>query len=72
MEAGTAVISDVFDTMGQVPLVLDNNLFPVPGAGIRFAGPAYTITGEMHDWSGSGDRTKLAAIDGMLPGAIPV
>jgi regulator of RNase E activity RraA len=72
MEAGTAVVSDVFDTMGLVPPVLDNGLFPVPGHGICFAGPAYTIAGELHPWSGSGDRAKLAAIDGMPPGIVPV
>jgi 4-hydroxy-4-methyl-2-oxoglutarate aldolase len=72
MEAGTAVISDVFDKMGHLPPVLDNCLVPIPGPGIRFAGPAYTITGESHSWSGKGDRTKLAAIDAMLPGDVPV
>ena len=72
MEAGTAVISDVFDKMGHLPPVLDNTLVPIPGPGIRFAGPAYTITGESHRWSGKGDRTKLAAIDAMVPGVVPV
>ena len=72
MEAGTAVISDVFDKMGHLPPVLDNTLVPIPGPGIRFAGPAYTINGESHRWSGKGDRTKLAAIDAMVPGVVPV
>jgi 4-hydroxy-4-methyl-2-oxoglutarate aldolase len=72
MEAGTAVISDVFDKMGHLPPILDNTLVPIPGPGIRFAGPAYTITGESHRWSGKGDRTKLAAIDAMVPGVVPV
>ena len=72
LEAGTAVISDVFDKMGHLPPVLDNSLVPIPGPGIRFAGPAYTITGESHRWSGKGDRAKLAAIDAMVPGVVPV
>ncbi len=72
MQAGTAVISDVFDSLGRMPPVLDNSLFPIPGPTIRFIGPAYTITGELHRWSGSGDRTKLAAIDAMVPGVVPV
>ncbi|UCG21854.1 MAG: RraA family protein [Deltaproteobacteria bacterium] len=72
MEAGTAVISDVFDKMGYVPPVLDNSLVAIPGPGVRFAGPAYTITGESHSWSGKGDRAKLAAIDAMAPGVVPV
>ena len=72
MEAGTAVISDVFDKMGHLPPVLDNSLVPIPGPGIKFAGPAYTITGESHRWSGKGDRAKLAAIDAMVPGVVPV
>jgi regulator of RNase E activity RraA len=72
VEAGTAVISDVFDKLGRLPPVLDNSLIPIPGPGIRFAGPAYTITGESYQWSGSGDRAKLAAIDAMAPGVVPV
>jgi hypothetical protein len=72
MEAGTAVISDVFDTMDLLPPILDNSLFPIPGPGVRFIGPAYTITGESHRWSGGGDRAKLAAIDAMVPGVVPV
>jgi len=36
MEAGTAVISDVFDTMERLPPVLDNSLFPIPGPGVSF------------------------------------
>ena len=72
LQAGTAVISDVFDTMGHLPPVLDNSLFPVPGPGTRFIGPAYTITGESQRWSGSGDRRKLAAIDAMVPNVVPV
>ena len=72
LEAGTAVISDVFDTMDLLPPILDNSLFPIPGPGVRFIGPAYTITGESHRWSGGGDRAKLAAIDAMVPGVVPV
>ncbi|UCF03605.1 MAG: RraA family protein [Deltaproteobacteria bacterium] len=72
LEAGTAVISDVFDTMDLLPPILDNSLFPIPGPGVRFIGPAYTITGKSHSWSGSGDRVKLAAIDAMVPGVVPV
>ena len=72
LQAGTAVISDVFDAMDILPPILDNSLFPIPGPGARFIGPAYTITGESHRWSGGGDRAKLAAIDAMEPGVVPV
>lgn len=72
MDAGTAVISDVLDEMGYLPPVLDNSLMPILGPGMLFIGPAYTITGESHRWSGSGDRAKLAAIDAMVPGVVPV
>jgi regulator of RNase E activity RraA len=72
IEAGTAVISDIFDNLGRLPLVLDNALFPIPGEGIKFAGPAYTIAGEAYSWSGKGDRSKLAAIDSMPVGVVPV
>ena len=70
LEAGTAVISDVFDTLGVLPPSLDVGLFPVTGPGTRFAGPTYTVCGESRTWRGGGDREKLAAIDGMPEGAV--
>jgi 4-hydroxy-4-methyl-2-oxoglutarate aldolase len=71
-EAGTAVIADIFDTFDQMPPILDNQLFAVGGLGTRFVGPAYTIKGEAQTWSSGGDRAKLAAIDAMTPGVVPV
>jgi 4-hydroxy-4-methyl-2-oxoglutarate aldolase len=71
-QAGTAVIADIFDNLGHLPPVLDNNLFPIPGPGVQFAGPAYTIAGELHSWAGRGDRDKLAAIDAMPAGVVAV
>ncbi len=70
--AGAAVISDVFDSLGLRPPVLDTALFPTRGTGHPFAGPAYTITGESRAWATGGDREKLAAIDAMPPGVVPV
>src|SRR5690606_6956330 len=72
MEAGTCVIADVFDELGTTPPVLATDLFPVTGPGTAFAGPAYTVAGESHRWSGSGDRRKLTAIDAMPAGAVAV
>ena len=72
VEVGTAVIADTFDTLGQLPPVLDNSLFPIPETGVRFIGPAYTISGVSHQESVTGDRTKLAAIDEMPPGRQPI
>lgn len=72
LQAGTAVICDVLDTLDQLPPVFDNSLFAVSGPGTRFIGPAYTIAGEPARWSGGGDRAKLAAIDAMTPGVVPV
>jgi regulator of RNase E activity RraA len=66
--AGTAVISDVFDSMKILPLILDNSLKPI-GDDAAFAGAAYTIMGESFEWSG-GDRTKLEAIDAMPNGVV--
>lgn len=66
--AGTAVISDVFDSLGLEPPVLVNTLQPV-GAIKPFAGPAYTVTGIMASYEG-GDRAKLEAIDHMPAGAV--
>jgi regulator of RNase E activity RraA len=66
--AGTAVISDVFDSMQLVPPVLDNRLRPL-GTFATFAGPAYTITGKSEVYKG-GDRAKLQAIDNMSPGIV--
>ena len=72
LESGTAVISDVFDSMGLRPPVLDTSLFAVKGVGHGFAGPAYTVVGQSEDWAKGGDRDKLAAIDAMTPGVVPV
>ena len=72
LEAGTAVIADVFDSLGWTPSALDTNLFPVKGPGTEFIGPAYTVSGESHSWTGGGDRAKLSAIDAMTPGVVPV
>ena len=68
--AGTAVISDVFDSMEMTPPVFDNSLRPV-GASSVFAGPAYTVTGESLLFKG-GDRAKLRAIDDMPMGVVAV
>lgn len=72
LKAGTAVIADVFDALDKLPPILDTKLFAVGGSGTRFCGPAYTINGKSHRWSGGGDRAKLAAIDAMPPGVVPV
>jgi regulator of RNase E activity RraA len=66
--AGTAVISDVFDSLGLLPPVLDNGLRPI-GLSSVFAGAAYTITGESIVFKG-GDPAKLAAIDNMPAGVV--
>lgn len=71
LQAGTAVIADVFDALEQTPPVLDNSLFAVTGPGTAFVGPAYTISGESHRYTG-GDRAKLGAIDAMPQGVVPV
>jgi 4-hydroxy-4-methyl-2-oxoglutarate aldolase len=72
LEAGTAVIADVLDSLGRLPAVLDTTLSSVKGPGTKFIGPAYTVSGESQAWSGSGDRAKLDAIDAMTPGVVPV
>jgi regulator of RNase E activity RraA len=68
--AGTAVISDVFDSLQRTPPILDNCLRSI-GPAKAFAGPAYTVTGETVRFTG-GDRAKLAAIDAMPQGAVAV
>lgn len=72
LDAGTAAISDAFDTMGLAPPVMDNRLCFVSEGHCRFAGPAYTIQGESFRWSPGGDRAKLEAIDLMPEGAVAV
>jgi len=68
LSAGTAVISDVFDSLGLEPPVLDNALRSI-GTPVSFAGAAYTITGESVSFKG-GDRAKLSAIDNMPAGVV--
>lgn len=73
IQAGTAVISDVFDNLDMTPTSLDTALFSIQSPMVPFAGPAYTIEGESVRWTGGGgDRLKLEAIDHMTPGVIPV
>jgi 4-hydroxy-4-methyl-2-oxoglutarate aldolase len=72
LEAGTAVIADIFNSQGILPPVLDNHLFPVTGPGTRFGGPGYTIAGAFQEWSGGFDRAKLEAIDEMPAGVVAV
>jgi 4-hydroxy-4-methyl-2-oxoglutarate aldolase len=72
LAAGTAVIADVFDSLGETPKVLDTSLFPVKGPGTGFIGPAFTISGRSQTWSGSGDPAKLEAIDSIPAGAVAV
>ena len=67
--AGTAVVSDVFDDLGRRPSVLHHDIAPL-GAG-AFAGPAYTIEGRSEEFEG-GDRPKLQAIDDMPDGSVAV
>ncbi len=68
--AGTAVVADVFDSLGRTPPIIDTALQPI-GRATVFAGPAYTITGETVRFQG-GDRAKLAAIDGMPAGVVAI
>lgn len=70
LDAGTAVVSDVFDILGHRPPVLHEDLVPL-AAGARFAGPAYTIAGRTQKFEG-GDPEKLGAIDAMPPGCVAI
>jgi regulator of RNase E activity RraA len=71
LKAGTAVIADVFDSFGLLPPVLADTIGPITPRP-SFAGPAYTIGGTSVVSNETGDRAKLAAIDAMPPGAVPV
>lgn len=71
LDVGTAVVADVLDSLQITPTVLAPSIAPVT-AGLRFAGPAYTVAGESHRSSSTGDRAKLAAIDAMPPGVVAV
>ena len=73
LQAGTAVISDVYDNLKMPPRTLDVSLFSVQSPMKPFAGPAYTVTGQSYRWTdGSGDKAKLKAIDEMTPGVVSV
>lgn len=72
LAAGTAVIADVFDSLGEIPKILDTSLFSVKGPGTRFVGPAFTISGRSETWSAGGDPAKLKAIDSIPAGAVAV
>jgi 4-hydroxy-4-methyl-2-oxoglutarate aldolase len=71
LEVGTAVVADVLDSLQITPTVLAPSIAPVTPK-LRFAGPAFTIAGESHRSESNGDRAKLAAIDAMPAGVVPV
>lgn len=71
LKAGTAVVADVFDSIGRLPAVLVETITPIAhDAG--FVGPAFTITGTAVLSEETGDRSKLSAIDAMPAGVVPV
>jgi regulator of RNase E activity RraA len=71
VRAGSAVVSDAFDALGQPPPVLDTTLFALkPPA--RFGGRAYTVAGESRASRERRDAAKLEAIDAMPPGCVAV
>lgn len=71
LNVGTAVVADVLDSLQIPPTVLAASIAPVT-PGLRFAGAAYTVAGEAHRSTSTGDRAKLAAIDAMPAGVVPV
>ncbi|HEY0247268.1 MAG TPA: hypothetical protein VGC45_03310 [Gryllotalpicola sp.] len=71
LEAGTAVIADVYDSIGRIPTVLSNSIVPLK-QGESFIGPAFTVNGVAAVTAETGDRAKLGAIDAMPRGAIAV
>jgi len=71
LEAGTAVVSDVYDSLGLVPAVLSEEIAPLR-ASEKFVGPAFTVNGVQRISDERGDRAKLAAIDAMPEGAVAV
>jgi 4-hydroxy-4-methyl-2-oxoglutarate aldolase len=71
LEAGTAVVADVLDSLNVLPGVLAPAIGAVTSA-TRFVGPAYTIVGESHRSATTGDKAKLSAIDAMPPGVVPI
>jgi 4-hydroxy-4-methyl-2-oxoglutarate aldolase len=71
LEAGTAVVADVFDSIGRLPTVLIEMITPI-AADRGFVGPAFTVTGTAVLSEETGDRAKLAAIDAMPEGVVPV
>jgi 4-hydroxy-4-methyl-2-oxoglutarate aldolase len=71
LDAGSAVVADVFDSLGRLPSVLVETIVPIR-ADAGFVGPAFTITGEARVTAETGDRAKLEAIDAMPVGVVPV
>jgi regulator of RNase E activity RraA len=68
--AGTAVICDVLDNLGEMPTPLANDLWPTREPFEPFAGPAYTVAGETRPGPWTSDPDKLRAIDEMPAGAV--
>lgn len=71
-QLGTAIVADMFDELGQLPPVIDNDLRPLELPETAIAGWAFTVAGELVAERVSKDPLKLEAIDAMSPGVFAV
>lgn len=66
----TSIISDVLEQFGLFDQALDLEIRPVrPG---RIAGPAYTVQGEMREYTGTGDSLKMEACSNLPDGSVMI
>src|SRR5262249_27087813 len=68
----TSNVSDVLDQMGVCNQGLSADFRPFPSTAPRLAGFAYTISGQMIPYEGTGDAAKMTACQGIGPDEVSV
>jgi 4-hydroxy-4-methyl-2-oxoglutarate aldolase len=72
LKVDTATVADVLDVLGLPSQGLAAEFAPYPPSAGRMGGWAYTIRGKMARYAGSGDPTKMKAVDGVGKGQVAV
>jgi 4-hydroxy-4-methyl-2-oxoglutarate aldolase len=68
----TSNVADVLDKLGHPHQGLSPDFSPHPSTGLRLAGWAYTIRGQMMSSTQTGDPEKMRACQGISPGEVAV
>jgi len=68
----TSNVMDALDVIGRPHQALHADFEPIPAAGSKVAGFAYTVRGQMTPYEGTGDSEKMRACMGISPNDVSV